>query len=167
MVEKERVLLLTYIDTAQFQWWTAAIAAEGPVDPLLRSQPGDLSLYLDQSADEQASFLRHRLCSVLQRGCDRLWGRSRKADEFAFALNANFVRTAPNLTQRIADHLHQWMSAPPVTFLVQTEAGRHSFEACAGELAPTWQQRFQQQITQLVTLTDNDALWEEVPPPRA
>lgn len=169
MVDKERVLLATWVDTSLFRWWTAALRTSGDVVPLLRSGTGDLSLYVSRGADDQASFLRHRLCSILQRGCDRLWAKSLKAEEFVFALNDQFQQAAPDLTQRTADHLHQWMSNPPVTFVVARSSDdqlKRQFEPLAGKLAGPWQKTFDQSIDRLIALTQDDSLWEEVPRPK-
>lgn len=169
MVDKERVLLATWVDTSLFRWWTAAIRTNGEVVPLLRSGTGDLSLYVSRDADDQASFLRHRLCSILQRGCDRLWAQSLKAEEFVFALNDEFQQAAPDLTRRTADHLNQWMSNPPVTFVVARPSGdqlTRQFESLAGKLETTWQDAFDRSIDRLIELTQEDSAWEEVPRPR-
>lgn len=138
MADKELVTLTILVGTTDLSWWVAAIRDNGEVQPLLRSEPGDLDRYRDLSWDEQTSFLRHRFCNVLQRGCDRLWGHGMKARLFLFVLESDFPHAEPELTVRTADHLVQWMSQPPVIFVKgpwrETAADPERFHTIAGEL---------------------------------
>ena len=51
---------------------------------------------------------------VLQRGCDRLWRREEKPRQIVFVANGLFSEATPELTQRVADHLVEWMTSPLV-----------------------------------------------------
>jgi hypothetical protein len=115
---KQPVLLVVLIETAAFAWRIAAINPTGAVHPLMRSEAGDLALYRGASFDEQVSFLRHRLSGVLQRGCDRLWGRQMKPSQIVFVSDALFADASPELTQAVADHFAEWMVNPAVAFYV-------------------------------------------------
>src|SRR5439155_27379843 len=83
--------------------------------------------------DDQVSFLRHRFCGVLQRGCDRLWARENKACQFVFVFEGLLPDTVGGLTQAVADHFTQWMLNPPaVVFNRPGDAPR--LEKLAGEI---------------------------------
>ena len=116
MEKKEPVLLTILIDTTRMRWLAGGISFDQQVFPLLASQDYDLAGYRDMEFDEQASFLRHRFCGALQRGCDRLWGLQKKACQFVFLTDQIFPDAPPALTDRIAEHLVQWMTNPPVIF---------------------------------------------------
>jgi hypothetical protein len=116
MPDKEPVLLTVLIETAEFRWSVAGIGLAGDPIPLLQSQPGNLDAYVGASFDEQVSFLRHRLSGVLQRGCDRLWGRQMKPCQIVFLADGPFVQAEPELTDRVAEHFVEWMTRPPVVF---------------------------------------------------
>ena len=53
------------------------------------------------------------LCGVLQRGCDRLWGRDSKACQFVFVFEGLLTEPTGTLTRSVADHFTQWMLNPP------------------------------------------------------
>ena len=116
MTAKEPVLLTVLIETASLRWYVAGISLAGEALPLLKSEAGNLSPYLGVPFDEQVSFLRHRLSGVLQRGCDRLWGRQKKPCQIVFVADGPFVQASAELTARVAEHFVEWMTRPPVVF---------------------------------------------------
>lgn len=120
MSTKQPVLLTVLIECQSFRWYVAGIDLEGKATPLLCSQAGNLRGYIGESFDSQANFLRHRLAGVLQRGCDRLWGKNQKPCQIVFVADGPFQEASPELTQRVADHFDQWMTNPPVVFFVLT-----------------------------------------------
>lgn len=116
MSEKKPVVLAVIIETVNQKWFVAGIPFTGQPIPLLCSDPGNLSPYVGLEFDEQVSFLRHRLSGVLQRGCDRLWGRMMKARQIVFLTDGDFADASEELTKRVAEHFAEWMSRPPVAF---------------------------------------------------
>ena len=96
MTDKEPVLLTVLIDTSRLRWYVAGIRLDGEPLPLLRSEAGNLSPYLGIPFDDQVSFLRHRLSGVLQRGCDRLWGRQINPARSSLSPTARSSRPTPN-----------------------------------------------------------------------
>lgn len=139
METKEPVLLVVLIETGEFRWWVAGISLNGETWPLLRSDRGNLRTYVVLPFDEQVSFLRHRMCGVLQRGSDRLWGLSKKPCQIVFIADANFPEADPELTMRLAEHFVLWMASPPVAYFL-SPAGLASewlppLSNVAGELA--------------------------------
>ena len=120
---KTPVLLTVLIDTSEMRWHAAGIAFDSTIHPLLVSAENDLAPYTDMEFDEQASFLRHRCCGILQSGCDRLWGLKKKAIHFVFVVDNTFSGAPHTLTERVAEHLVQWMTSPPVTFFTADSSG--------------------------------------------
>jgi hypothetical protein len=118
MATKEPVLLVVLIETAEFRWWVAGVSLAGETWPLLRSDRGNLRTYVVLPFDEQVSFLRHRMCGVLQRGSDRLWGLSKKPCQIVFIADANFPEAEPELTLRLAEHFVLWMASPAVAYFL-------------------------------------------------
>jgi len=116
MTDKEPMLLTVLIETSCLRWYVAGIDLAGEPLPLLRSETSNLSPYLGLPFDEQVSFLRHRLSGVLQRGCDRLWGRQMKPCQIVFVADGPFVQADAELTARVAEHFVEWMTRPPVVF---------------------------------------------------
>lgn len=116
METKEPVVLVVLVETAKLRWFVAGIDLKGNDIPLLRSEEGNLSPYLEAEGEEQVAFLRHRFSGVLQRGSDRLWGQKRKPCLIAFILDDMFIQAPPELTQRVAEHMVQWLWNPPVVF---------------------------------------------------
>lgn len=116
MPEKQPVILSVLIETTKQRWFVAGISMDGHPVPLMCSETGNLGGHEESELDEHVSFLRHRLAGVLQRGCDRLWGRQMKPSQIAFIADADFPSAAPELTQRVADHFVAWMTKPPVVF---------------------------------------------------
>jgi hypothetical protein len=158
------VLLVVFVETSRLRWFVAAIGQDGVVLPLVCSEEGNLSPYLDLSFDEQVAFLRHRLCGVLQRGCDRLWARMKKAQQIAIVLERPLDRCPENLTQRVADHFVEWMSNPPVAFFVREQSVADGelprLNCLAGELTASWQSLLSAALTSLLAATADSSLWE-------
>jgi hypothetical protein len=115
MEPKTPVMLVVLVETARLRWFVASIDPDGATTPLLRSEEGDLDAYRAAEFDEQVSFLRHRFCGVLQRGCDRLWARGRKAARFVLVFEGSFAEEKGDLRTAVADHFVQWMLNPPVS----------------------------------------------------
>jgi hypothetical protein len=113
MERKTPVVLVVQVETARLRWFVSALGLDGGPTPLLRSAEGDLEKYRGLDFDEQVSFLRHRLCGVLQRGCDRLWGRNWKACQFAIVFEGLLPEPTGTLTQAVGDHFALWMLNPP------------------------------------------------------
>lgn len=171
MPNKELVTLKILVGTTDLSWWVAALRDNGEVQPLLRSEPGDLDRYRDLSWDEQTSFLRHRFCNVLQRGCDRLWGHGMKARLFLFVLESDFPHAEPELTIRTAEHLVQWMTQPPVVFLKgpwrNWSPGDAAFKGIAGELDDSELPELSAGAVKCGDLDLTSEEWESVSAPRS
>src|SRR5580704_9209886 len=118
MPPKEPVLLTILIETGRLRWYVAGIALDGAATPLICSEPGNLSPYVGVPLDEQVNFLRHRFAGVLQRGCDRLWGRQQKPCQIIFVADGPFIEADPELARHVAEHFVAWMSNPPVAWFV-------------------------------------------------
>ena len=114
MEPKQPAVLAVLVQTGTLRWFVAGIGLDGERMPLLCSPAADLEPYLDMEFDEQASFVRHRFCGVLQQGCDRLWARSKKPVQFVFVFEEPLGHTTGDLTLRVAEHFVQWMTNPPV-----------------------------------------------------
>jgi hypothetical protein len=127
METKTPVVLVVIVEAAQLRWLVAAVNLDGSVNPLVRSEEGDLATYQGLDFDEQVSFLRHRFCGVVQRGCDRLWPVGKKAGQFVFLFDGALPGATEELIPRVADHFVEWMLNPPVVvFAVDGSAGlRH------------------------------------------
>ena len=166
MTDKEPVLLTVWIDPAQLQWHVAGIDLAGRVTPLVCSAPGNLRPYLGAEPDEQANFLRHRLCGVLQRGCDRLWGRRQKPCHVALVATAPFESTDPALTARVAEHFVEWMTRPPVAFFLLERSGDQTLRLArvAGEIDPERRQALDAGLPALLRALDHLDQWELTPP---
>lgn len=168
MVTKEPVLMTILIDTNRMRWLVGSIDLQNNVIPLIASTDGDLSYYRSLTFDEQASFLRHRFCGVMQRGCDRLWGIQKKACHFVFVTDAAFPEASKELTERVAEHLADWMTNPPVTFFLapswtlssEVEDGN----LLAGRLPAEYFSPLTTGLVELKNAADDDSLWESVPP---
>ena len=164
---KEPVLLTVLIETASLRWYVAGIGLAGEPLPLLRSEAGNLSPYLDLPFDEQVSFLRHRLSGVLQRGCDRLWGRQMKPCQIVFVADGHFAQAAPELTRRVAEHFVEWMTRPAVVFFTCGDG----FAACdnlslrteAGELDDQLRQALDAGLPALLAARDQPDAWDLSP----
>jgi hypothetical protein len=114
MGTKVPVVLVVLVEGPRLRWLVASVDLDGSVAPLVRSEEGDLATYQGLEFDEQLSFLRHRLCGVVQRGCDRLWPAGKKACQFAVLFDGPLPAAPPELIPRVADHFVEWMLNPPV-----------------------------------------------------
>ena len=169
MKTKEPVLLTILIDTARMRWLAGGIGFDKNVFPLLASQDDDLAGYRSMEFDEQASFLRHRFCGALQRGCDRLWGLQKKACQFVFLTDKMFPDASAELTARVSDHLVQWMTNPPVTFFVigdSFDTRPVELKTLAGELSEEYAEALTLGLPSLLDAADRTDEWEQVPPPK-
>jgi hypothetical protein len=168
MGAKEPVLLTVFVETATLRWFVAGIDARATAIPLVCSEPGNLSPYLGVALDEQVSFLRHRFAGVLQRGCDRLWGRQQKPFQIVFVTDAPFAEAPPELTRRVADHFVAWMTSPAVVFFTNRAGNSPSepatLELVAGALDPGWQTAFESGLPQIVAATQQPGAFELAPP---
>src|SRR5260370_13365573 len=123
MASRDPALLVVQVETSRLRWFVAAIDLDGPLTPLLCSEVGDLEKYKGLDFDEQVAFLRHRFCGVLQRGCDRLWARDKKACQFVFVFDEPLPEPTGELTQRVAEHFAVWMLNPPAAVFVPSGGG--------------------------------------------
>src|SRR5262245_18062199 len=137
MSQKKPAMLVVLVETSQSRWFVATIDLDGRVDPLIRSVDGDLGRFRELPYTDQVSFLRHRFCGVVQRGCDRLWAREKKACQFVFVFEGLLPDATGQLTQAISDHFTLWMLNPPVVVYCSSD-GKESvqLEKLAGELEP-------------------------------
>ena len=166
MSPKAPVLLLVLVEAARLRWSVASIGLDGRTLPLLRSEEGDLAKYLGLSFDEQVDFLRHRLCGVVQRGCDRLWARDLRACQFVFLFEGPLADATGELTQSVADHFSVWMAKPAaVTFLCPAERteGTPPLQKLAGELPPTLERLLQTGLQDVLAAQSDVAAWEVSP----
>ncbi len=163
MNAKEPVLLTVLITTADFRWHVAGISLAGEAIPLGQSEVGNLNQYVGGTDDEQVSFLRHRLSSVLQRGCDRLWGRQEKPCQIVFVADGPFLQAAPELTRRVAEHFVEWMTRPPVVFFTSVKgfagAGQLSLNQIAGEMDAQYRESLDAGLPALVAKLDQPQAW--------
>ena len=167
MPAKELVLLTVLIETAELRWYVAGISLAGDPIPLLQSEAGNLRAYIGATFDEQTSFLRHRLSGVLQRGCDRLWGRQQKPCQIVFLADGPFVQAAPELTSRVAEHFVEWMTRPPVVFFTSGNAFARdespSLEKIAGDLDTAYRKSLDAGLPALLGAMDEADAWELSP----
>ncbi|KAA5543140.1 hypothetical protein FYK55_12720 [Roseiconus nitratireducens] len=165
--DKQKGLLLVFIETQRQRWFVAAIKLSGELVPLLRSEEGNLEDYLSSEFEEQVTFLRHRLAGVLQRGCDRLWGRAIKPTQFVLVADQDFDPQTPELTSAVAEHFVEWMINPPVVFLKEDAVGAADdsvqFDRVAGEIDAQDQEILKAAFSQLADSIVNESLWELVP----
>jgi hypothetical protein len=170
MEGKTPVLLLVLVETTQLRWFVAALGLDGAALPLLRSEVGDLDKYLGLPFEEQVSFLRHRFCGVLQRGCDRLWARQMKACQFVFVFEASLPEAADNLTQTVADHFVEWMLNPPVVVFTSADGftanGTPVLDRIAGEIEPRLGEILGDRLGALLAVREDANQWELSPKKR-
>lgn len=166
MTDKEPVLLVVTVETRLFSWRVGAVEMTGNAIPLLRSAPQDLDLYVPLSFDEQASFLRHRFCGILQRGCDRLWALRKKACHFVFLIDGEFRDAPAELTTRTAEHLSEWMANPPLSFHRYDVTQTDELTEISGSLDAESTQLLKIGLPLLREAALQADLWEEVAPPR-
>jgi hypothetical protein len=164
---KEPVLLIVLIETEELRWFVAGVTLDGDSIPLLCSEPADLDAYIGAPFDEQVSFLRHRLSGVLQRGCDRLWGRQMKPCQIVFLADGPFKQAAPELAQRVGEHFVEWMASPPVVFLTTdgsfAPTANPSMNPLAGHLQPSHREALLAGLPQLDAATALTDQWELAP----
>lgn len=162
MVSKAPVLLVVVVDPARLAWFVAGIGLDGSLLPLLRSEAGDLKAYQGLDRDDQLVFLRHRLCGVVQRGCDRLWMQEKKARQFVFLFEGRLPDASAELTEQIADHFVQWMLNPPV--VVYTAGGtarpNEPLHKLAGDVEPALEKILHANLGKLLSATTEPGLWE-------
>ncbi|HRX79458.1 MAG TPA: hypothetical protein P5307_10390 [Pirellulaceae bacterium] len=170
MSNKEPVLLTVLIQTSELRWYVAGIDLASKPIPLIRSEVGNLRPYVGESLDEQVNFLRHRLSGVLQRGCDRLWGRQLKPCHIVFVTDGPFQQAEPELAREVGEHFVQWMTSPPVVFLT-AEAGfslnvAHQLNDIAGQLDASHREALIKALPDLCSAMGADEQWELAPNPK-
>ncbi len=165
MDAKAPALLVVLIETARLRWFVAAIGCDGQAAPLLRSAVGDLEQYQTLDFDEQLLFLRHRLCGVLQRGCDRLWARNLKACQFVFVFEDPLPDATGRLTAAVAEHFLQWLLNPPVVVYTGMAASR--LQLVTGAIAAPLQDLLCTHLDTLLAARQDESLWELSPPKTA
>ena len=167
MTTKEPVLLVVLLETATRRWSVAGIQLEGTALPLMQSEAGNLDPYLKVPLDEQVSFLRHRLSGVLQRGCDRLWGRGKKPCHIVFLTDGPFTHAPEELTTRIAEHFLEWLTNPPVVFFTSstpfTPGQQAVLRTVAGELGSVRHAALNAALPELFAALGQPSLWELSP----
>jgi hypothetical protein len=167
MNAKQPVLLTVLIDTANLRWYVARVDLQGVPAPLIRSEVNNLDDYVGVPFDEQLNFLRHRLSGVLQRGCDRLWGRQEKPCQIVFLADGPFVDAAPDLTARVAEHFVAWMTRPPVVFFVAEhgfgEGRQLSLKLLAGGLEDRHRESLHAGLPRLLETLSRPEAWELAP----
>lgn len=171
IAEKKPVLLTVLVETDQFRWYVAGVGLDGIAIPLMCSEAGNLSPYLGVSIDEQITFLRHRFSGVLQRGCDRLWGRQMKPCQIAFIADGPFAQAEPELLRNVGEHFVTWMTKPPVVSFVS----RHGFQSAelvsldivAGAIDPVFRQALEAGLPRLFAATAQREVWELAPVKKA
>jgi hypothetical protein len=167
MATKEPVLLTVLIETAELRWSVAGISLQGEPIPLMQSEAGNLDEYIGVPFDEQTSFLRHRLSGVLQRGCDRLWGRQKKPCHIVFVTDGPFVQATDELTPHVAEHFVQWMASPPVAFFSSDKgfgpAQNLSLSKVAGDLDGPYRDSLDAGLPELLALVGDSSVWEIAP----
>jgi hypothetical protein len=170
METKTPVLLVVLVETSQLRWFVAAIGPDTSATPLLRSEVGDLDKIHSLAFDEQVSFLRHRFCGVLQRGCDRLWARQWKACQFAFVFEGPFPGAADDLIRAMADHFVEWLLNPPVVVFTRTGGfdpdGGSQLNKFAGDIEPRLAEQLNARLSELLAARDDAAAWELSPKKR-
>jgi hypothetical protein len=164
MEPKEPVLLTVLIETANLRWYVAGINLKGEPIPLMCSETGNLGAHIGDELDEQVSFLRHRLSGVLQRGCDRLWGRLLKPCQIVFVADGPFIQAPPELALHVAEHFVEWMTRPPVVFF-NCENGLEGedprlLKNVAGDMEPQFRESLDQGLPGLIDAMKKDDLWE-------
>ena len=171
MTKKEPALLTVLIETGRLRWSAAGIRLCGEALPLVQSEPGNLRPYIGAEFDVQVTFLRHRLSGVLQRGCDRLWGRTLKPCQIVFLADGLFAQAPPELTPRVAEHFVEWMTSPPVVFFVReggfAQSGSLSLHCVAGELEDALRSPLETGMPALFAALDQPGVWEIIPPKSA
>jgi hypothetical protein len=159
MDSKTPVLLVVLVQTSRLRWFVAAVDPDGKAVPLLRSEVGDLEKYRGLDFDGQVCFLRHRFCGVLQRGCDRLWGRGLKARQFAFVFEEPLPEPTGQLTAAVAEHFVEWLLSPPVVVY----AGAERLDRVAGTIDAPLEELLRSCLGALLAARDDPDAWELAP----
>src|SRR5262245_47404942 len=136
MDTKTPVVLVVLVDCARLRWLVAALGLDGTLAPLVRSEGGDLATYQGQPFDEQVSFLRHRFCNVLQRGCDRLWPVGKKACHFVFLFDGALPEATEELIPQVSEHFVEWMLNPPAVVFTVERRQTPQLTLLAGSIDP-------------------------------
>ena len=148
------------------RWLAGGIGYDQTVTPLLSSDDDDLLPYVELEFDEQASFLRHRMCGILQRASDRLWAQQKKADHFVFLTDADFPKASAELTSRVSEHLAEWMTRPPVVFFNANDSGFQArpvkLSQIAGSVPDEGRSVLQASIGQLIDVANDPDAWERI-----
>jgi hypothetical protein len=152
------VVLVVVVEAARLRWLVASVDPDGVVAPLVRSEDGDLATYQGLDFDEQLSFLRHRLCGVIQRGCDRLWPVGKKASQFVVLFEGPLPGAPPQLIPRVADHFVEWMLNPPVA--VFTSEGVQRLSRLAGTLEQRAETALQAGLRALAAAVADPGAWD-------
>jgi hypothetical protein len=160
MPTKEPVVLVVLVEAARLRWFVAALGLDGAVTPLVCSPEGDLATYQGLPFDEQVSFLRHRFCGIVQRGCDRLWPVNKKACQFAFLFDANLPGTTDDLTRRVAEHFVEWMLNPPVVVFAGAATDLSGLTRLAGTLEPAAEGALRAGLAALRAAVADAGAWE-------
>lgn len=164
---KTPVLLTVLIETGKFRWYVAGVGLDGIAFPLVCSEEGNLTPYLGVSPDEQLSFLRHRLSGVLQRGCDRLWGRQMKPCQIVFIADGSLAQASPDLFRNVGEHFVAWMAKPPIAAFTSRQGFLASepvtLDLVAGAIDPAYYQALVAGLPRLFTATQQREVWE-IPP---
>jgi|SRR5690348_1575912 hypothetical protein len=163
METKEPVVLAVLVESARLCWFVASVGRGGAVAPLLRSAEGDLATCRGLDFDDQVSFLRHRFCGVLQRGCDRLWPAGKRAGQFAFLFDGHLPGTDRELTRRVSDHFAEWLLNPPaVVFTREGNAGSAApaWVRLAGTIEPPFENDLRTALAPLLDLAADPDAWE-------
>ena len=164
MERKGKFMLVIVVETARLRWFVAAVGVDGRVIPLLRSDIGDLEKYQDITFDEQITFLRHRLCGILQRGCDQIWGMDGKACQFVILFEGLLVESTGRLTQAVGNHLTEWILNPPLAVFNLAGDSRAMqsirLENLAGHMDPSLEQVLRAHLGQLQDACRDLNAWE-------
>jgi hypothetical protein len=166
METKAPVLLLVLVETSRLRWFVASVGLDGQTVPLLRSEVGDLEKYRGLPFDEQVSFLRHRFCGVLQRGCDRVWARGTKAVQFVVVFEEPLPREGGALTAAVAAHFVDWLLNPPVVVFTSADGFdgvTPRLNPVAGGIEPPLQELLRSHLGALLARRHDEAAWELSP----
>ncbi len=158
MEAKTPVVLVVLVESARLRWLVAAAGLDGSLMPLIRSEVGNLATYQGLPFDEQVSFLRHRFCNILQRGCDKLWPIGNKACQFAFLFDGVLPEATEELTRQVAEHFVLWMLNPPVVVFTSSETSR--LNRLAGTIEPPLEDVLRGSLGLLLAAAADDIRWE-------
>jgi hypothetical protein len=160
MEPKAPAILLVLVESVRLRWFVGCVDLDGRATPLICSEVNDLEKYRGLDFDEAVAFLRHRFCGALQRGCDRLWARNRKACQFVFVFEAPLAEPTGELTRAVARHFAEWLLNPPVAVF----AGAGGFdrpELLAGRLDPPLADLLHAHLGELLAAKEDPVAWEQ------